>query len=142
MTMQSQPLAPRSRRKQLILGAMAVLLVILVVLRFVGQPFEALRILALSLGAVIAALSAFWIATLDEMERHAHYQAWYWGGSIGVLVAGGMILAVAFGGVAAPTLPLVGADANAGFLSGAILALVMPAVGYTIWWLSYWLRHR
>ena len=101
------------------------------------------------IGAVCAVglvLSFRWFLSLDEVARQAHYVSWFWGGSCGFAVA----VALFVGAVLAPAgwleqvlLPWWGGSpARAGFFTGALVATVLPVLGYVLWWMAFWLRRR
>ena len=115
-----------------------------------GQLDGELQATALGLGGVAAAIALGcaigWIATLDELAQRAHYVAWYWGGSVGLAAAGAILLYAGFSPASVAESWLLDwwgpSSAKAGFLTGALTAMVLPVLGYNIWWLAFWLRRR
>jgi|CXWL01.1.fsa_nt_gi hypothetical protein len=144
---------PNGREKQkaaFVAGTGAGLGVMIAVSLLAGQLDGDLQMIANGVGysaAVIAlACSIGWIATLDEFAQRAHYVAWYWGGSLGLAAMGALLLFVLLSPASAAESLLLdwwgASQAKAGFLTGALAAMLLPALGYTIWWLVFWLRRR
>ncbi|MDZ4778002.1 MAG: hypothetical protein SGJ23_14575 [Alphaproteobacteria bacterium] len=111
-----------------------------------GQPWLWLAFVAAFCTLSFAA-GAIWMRSIDELAQRAHYEAWYWGGSVGL--AAMMFLALAsptlgrfidFEAVLAPVAFLTG-DAT-GFASGVIASILVMSIGYGAWWLAFWLRKR
>jgi len=91
--------------------------------------------------AGVSAASAFgWIASLDEVARQVHFEAWYWGGSAGLCVSAFALLALV---LAAPVgIGVAHLDVDEGIALGFVLGVVPAAIGYAIWWTALWLRRR
>lgn len=93
----------------------------------------------------IASLQASqrWWKQADEAVKEAHKSGWYWGGSSGLAVAGGL-MALLF--IVEPTVSLdrfALFPGDAGLLAtGLLTAIVMAFTGYTIAWAAWWLRNR
>lgn len=87
--------------------------------------------------------STRWWKQADEAVKEAHKSGWYWGGSTGIAIAGGLI------GVMMALEPTTSLRAyalfpgDAGLLAtGMLIPIVMAFVGYTIAWAAWWLRNR
>jgi hypothetical protein len=144
-------LGGRERTKAaFIVGTGACLAIMIVVKLLAGRLDGDLHVAAQGVGYLAAAIalgcSIGWIATLDEFAQRAHYVAWYWGGSLGLMAMATVLLFVLLSPAAATESFLLdwwgSSQAKAGFLTGALMAMVLPALGYTIWWLAFWLRRR
>lgn len=129
--------------------ATAVLLIALIGLTIAGRMLGAP--LHLPLGLVLFGLIvlAIWgVGTLDEMAKQAHYVSWYWGGSVGLLLIGAFFFAsnlslIPSGAVEAVMTQLFGkADAETAFVAGLAACPLVLTIGYGVWWIGYWLRHR
>lgn len=105
----------------------------------------------LAIAAIISigsfAIGTRWMQSIDELAQRAHYEAWYWGGSIALtlmsfFIIGAPALAqiVDIQTVYAPFREVLG-DAT-GFASGVFASMVALGVGYSAWWLVFWLRRR
>jgi hypothetical protein len=88
-----------------------------------------------------------WMQQLDELAQHAHYVAWYWGGSLALAVL--VFLVFAAPGLAqlididALLTPLEAVYGRwAGFMSGIMVSLMALTLGYVAWWGLYWLRKQ
>lgn len=111
-----------------------------------GNPWVVLTVAGV-VAVVSFIFSLRWMQGLDELAQRAHYEAWYWGGSLG-------LMAVVFAIVAAPALeqvvdlermfaPLaIYSGESAGFVSGAMATVIVMGIGYGLWWVFFWLRKR
>lgn len=86
-----------------------------------------------------AALIPLW-RRMDEVARAAHQSAWYWGGSAGSAVAGGLAVYAtretpAHLAALVPTMTVNGAFA-AGVVACLLIQVAVYGVGWTVWWLS------
>ncbi|NBB15735.1 hypothetical protein GVN21_10250 [Caulobacter sp. SLTY] len=139
---------PRQRRNRIMLaialiGAIAGVVVAFISLRIenslLGLPiaFAALGLSLLSLHA-----TRRWWGDVDEAVREAHKTGWYWGGSVGLGVAGG-IAALLF--TLEPTVSLrqfAVFPGDAGLIAtGILLATVLAFIGYGVCWAGWWLKH-
>jgi hypothetical protein len=108
---------------------------------------------ALWIGAVAAAMAAsfalgiVWMRSIDELAQRAHYVAWFWGGSLGLVVLMLVLLAapalervIDFAALTRLFSPVAGEAA--GFTAGIFASLMIMMIGYGGWWLVYWLRKR
>ncbi|MEJ0059568.1 MAG: hypothetical protein WDM79_08365 [Terricaulis sp.] len=89
-----------------------------------------------------------WLVFLDEAAQQAHYIAWYWGGSIGLVISALTFVALTpqlFSptGVEMLRAPF-GAmnDTSFAFTAGFMLAVMPACIGYMVWWAGLWLRRR
>lgn len=147
---ESKPGGRERLKAAFIAGAGACLAVLIAVKLLSGRLDGDLQLAAQGVGYLAAALalgcSIGWIATLDEFAQRAHYVAWYWGGSLGLMAMAAVLLFVLLSPAAAAESLLLDwwgpSQAKSGFLTGALTAMVLPVVGYTIWWSVFWLRRR
>ncbi len=98
--------------------------------------------------AIVVAMTAStfgWGRTLDEAQLKAHYQAWFWGGSVGLMVSSLIFLALL------PTMMSSGSAAlgddiadvaTTSFTAGFVLAILPATLGYLVWWAVLWMRNR
>jgi hypothetical protein len=94
-----------------------------------------------ALGAALLGIvfGCFWVASLDEAAQQAHYIAWFWGGSAGLVLSMLVFVAAAVAPqVFEPVLSVLGAGET--FVAGIVVGIVPPVVGYAIWWAALWLR--
>jgi hypothetical protein len=102
----------------------------------------AVFVLATGAGAIV------WARTLDEAKLNAHYIAWYWGGSAGL-----MLSALIFVALIPTLLTPNGLDdlfpsafapfaTNLSFAAGLMLGMFPAAVGYLVWWGVLWAQRR
>lgn len=81
-----------------------------------------------------------WAIHLDEGALHAHYAAWYWGGSLGLALSALTYLAAAPASLAPGwvektlTATLGVPIPNIGFHVGFLLGCLPAVIGYLIWW--------
>lgn len=96
---------------------------------------------ALLLFALVSSL--FWWRGMDEAQKEAHKWAWYWGGSVGLLVVLFVYVAskIGAGTFVAEYARTVGYEGQL-FELGLMTALAPPVAGYAIAWVVWWLRHR
>jgi hypothetical protein len=89
--------------------------------------------------ASFPAMFKYW-RKLDELAKHAHYAAWFWGGSIAMAV---FMAAVIIAETALPnalaTLP--GSPLNH-IAIGAFGMFLAAAFGYALHWVGFWLTKR
>ncbi len=131
--------SPRMKRKTLYIAATAIciLLYCALMLGAAAQPWLVWPALVIALLSVVFA--CFWVASLDEAARQAHYIAWYWGGSTGLAVS--MLAFVTVMLRPEPFDDLFAAmHAHAVFSAGVMVGLVPAVLGYAIWWVLLWLR--
>lgn len=84
-----------------------------------------------------------WWKEADEAVKEAHKSGWYWGGSMGLAIAGG-IAAVLFSlepDVSLRQFAMFPGDAGL-MATGMVVTIVLAFVGYTIAWAAWWLRNR
>lgn len=92
-------------------------------------------ILVVGLGGWITLL--YW-RRLDEAAREAHKFAWYWGGSLGMLVAFAAALLVIERNAAAFVWPGWDPSPSAYLFTGAMMVLCAQVIGYILVWIGWW----
>lgn len=137
----------RERRKNRFMTLTGVLLALYTVSLFADIVLD-LNLFWLTAFFIIAmTVCAFgWARSLDEAKLNAHYEAWYWGGSLGLLVSGLIFVALVPmlltpGSVEAlfpPTAQSIAA--NMSFIAGLMLGMTPAVIGYLIWWGVLWAR--
>ncbi|HYE44277.1 MAG TPA: hypothetical protein VEA44_00745 [Caulobacter sp.] len=137
---------PRTRRGRILMavavvGSIGGMIVALVSLRMdlglIGLPIAAASV-CLSLVSLHA--SRRWWAEADEAVKEAHKTGWYWGGSTGLAVAGG-IMALMFAiepSVSLRQLALFPGDAGL-VATGLLTAIVLTFAGYVVGWATWWM---
>jgi hypothetical protein len=85
----------------------------------------------------------WWWRLLDEVAREAHKTAWFWGGSLGLMIGMvGFLFAIHID----PGLirrGLWGGTSPEGYVALGILGVTATQlVGYTLYWAAWWLRRR
>ncbi len=131
--------SPRMKRKTLYIAATAICMLAYVglVLASAAQSWLVWPALALALLAIVFA--CFWMASLDEAAQQAHYIAWYWGGSAGLIVSMLAFVTVMLRPAAfAETLAPLGGDET--FAAGIVVGVLPAVIGYAIWWAVLWRR--
>jgi hypothetical protein len=102
----------------------------------------ALFVLATGAGAIV------WARTLDEAKLNAHYIAWYWGGSAGLMLSALTFVALiptlvtpnGLNGLVPPAFAPFAT--NLSFGAGLVLGMFPAMIGYLIWWGVLWARRR
>ncbi|WGM39151.1 hypothetical protein [Caulobacter sp. NIBR1757] len=84
-----------------------------------------------------------WWKEADEAVKEAHKTGWYWGGSGGLAVAGGLLglLFAIEPDFSLRQFALFPGDAGL-MATGLLIPVVLAFVGYTIAWAAWWLRNR
>lgn len=97
--------------------------------------------LVLSVSSMQASLR--WWKEADEAVKEAHKTGWYWGGSGGLAVAGGLLglLFALEPDVSLRQFALFPGDAGL-IATGMLIAGGLAFVGYVIAWAAWWLRNR
>lgn len=98
------------------------------------------------IGGVLAIMfSVNYFRSIDELAQRAHYEAWYWGGTVGVL-------ALPLAALSGPALFGPGwvertvaqfwpaPDVTDGFVAGVFATVIPMLLGYCVWWAVFWLR--
>jgi len=138
---QSSRASIRERRKNLAMAATGVFMLLYAASLTADLMLDAnlfwltaMLILGVGVGA------GLWAQALDEAKLNAHYVAWFWGGSAGLLASSLVFIA---------TLPTLvtpyGLDAfvpagleplavNGAFAAGIALGMFPACIGYVIWW--------
>lgn len=103
-----------------------------------GWIGPALTAVAVSL-AMAAGLwaSLRWWKGLDEAAQEAHKWAWWWGATVGLCVAGVILLTLLYG----PD-DLGQASLEDGMQLGAGIVVGCQVVGYAVAWAVWWLKRR
>lgn len=137
----------RQRRK----GVFTLLTVVFALLYLVAVAADAViavNIFWLSAAfAVAMTVCGFgWARTLDELQIKNHYEAWFWGGSLGLTVSALIFLALMPSVMSFDIATLPAEDAGdvvaMSFVGGFILAMLPATLGYLIWWGVLWMRNR
>ncbi len=84
-----------------------------------------------------------WWRKVDEAVREAHKWAWFWGGSIGIML--GIFLAAAnvfMNGQLVATLLVSSGFGAYPFEAGLIAMTMLVAYGYMAAWALWWWKHR
>lgn len=138
--------AQRSRKQLMLafIGAAAGITVAVISLRMESSPLTlAIAVIGAVLSIVSMQASLRWWKEADEAVKEAHKTGWYWGGSGGLAVAGGLL-----GGLLAmePSTSLrqfALFPGDAGLIAtGLTVAISFAFVGYAIAWAIWWLRNR
>jgi len=141
------PRSSRTRRK----GLYTLLTVVFALLYLVAVAADALiaaNIFWLSAAFALAmTVAGFgWARTLDELQIKNHYEAWFWGGSLGLTVSSLLFLALLPSVMSLNVGPLEAEDAGEiatmAFAGGFVLAILPATIGYLVWWGVLWARNR
>ncbi|WP_133149169.1 hypothetical protein [Caulobacter zeae] len=101
-----------------------------------------IALLVIGVMALVLWLCARWWSAADEAAREAHKWSWYWGGSTGLaLAAVPYILLHAMPGTAEAALP-VGMTTTQAVLFGMALLGGFQLIGYSLFWVGWWLKRR
>ena len=126
-------------------GALGLMLAAVALKPFVGET--AVMALVLLAGALGVAECTAWFLGLDELAQRAHYVAWFWGSSLGIVIAA-LILAVGVMTGAVDNLHGIVRgffghdDVGDGMMAGMLIIVVPMMLGYVGWWTAFWLRRR
>lgn len=101
-------------------------------------PWARVVILLTVMSLAVGATWSWWNA-LDEVAREAHKFAWYWGGSIGMAVAGVVLILVDSQQMAPPHIV---PGEHGDFALGAMTVMLAQIVGYLIAWAGWWWSRR
>jgi hypothetical protein len=101
--------------------------------------------LVLIAGALAIAACTAWFLGLDEMAQRAHYVAWFWGSSFGLVIAAAIMGVGALTGATdnlhAVVRGLFGHDdVGDGMMAGMLIIIAPMMLGYLAWWAVFWLR--
>lgn len=106
-----------------------------------GQPPKLTQVIALTFAAIVVAVWAVWLSilvfrSLDEFQQEAGRFAWYWGGSLGMMVSVIGYVFVTMGGLHWLGAALPGGPQPA-FRDGYFLAIGCQLAGFVavrLWW--------
>ena len=109
------------------------------------QPLSSPVPLSLALSATVAFClggSIIHWRLLDEAQREAHKTAWFWGGSMGMLV--GLLVAIAVMALAPDRIVTLnpGGEPDDYLRLGIMWILLTQAAGYGLAWLFWWWSRR
>jgi hypothetical protein len=126
-------------------GAIGLMLAAMALEPLIGETGA--TVLILLAGALGVAACIAWFIGLDEMAQRAHYVAWFWGSSLGLLaITAAMAIGVLTGAVD-NLHEIVRAmfghdDVGDGMMAGMLIIIVPMTMGYALWWTAFWLRRR
>lgn len=114
-------------------------LLIGILLEEAALPLPVRTLLILALIPILTLACWLYWRRLDEAAREAHKFAWYWGGSIGLGIAGAIMVIVQRSGM-----EFLPTDMAAGELVslGITLCMVVQVLGYGVVWAWWWLARR
>lgn len=140
----------QNKRRALYRNLMFAILGLLTVLALASRMFDVnVHWIASTLLPVALVVAVLQFQSLDEVAKQAQYVAWYWGS---ILVLSAIALAIIVG-IAFPTfssswiaevmLPIWGhSDLSGAFMAGLMTGPALMVIGFTAWWVVYWLRRR
>lgn len=102
---------------------------------WVGGAFVAVTV-ALAMAAALWASIGWWRG-LDEAAQEAHKWAWWWGATVGLCVAGVVLLTLIYGFGDFGLMPL-----KDGIMLGAAIVAGCQVGGYGIAWAVWWSKRR
>ncbi len=133
------PRAGRMKRKTLYIAATCACILVYAVLVSLADTQPWLIWPAIGMMLLSMVFACFWMAALDEVAQQAHYIAWFWGGTAGVMVSMLLFVSVVLRPTAfEPVLAVL--DVPYSFAAGIAAGLLPPSLGYAIWWAILWLR--
>ncbi|ESQ81221.1 hypothetical protein [Asticcacaulis sp. YBE204] len=104
--------------------------------------FSWVPLIACTIGGFIGlGIAVVWWKRSDEAVREAHKWAWYWGGSVGLIVPA-VILGMSMLGIEVLPDAYVASTGLSGPASGILITLLPMFAGYIVAWAVWWLRHR
>ncbi len=134
-----RPAGRRMKRKTLFIIATSVSMLVYLVLLPLSQMQPWLVWPALTAALLGIVFAGFWMSSIDEAAQQAHYIAWFWGGSVGLLVSMLVfVTAVLRPETFAPVLSMLGASRT--FAAGIAVGIIPPVLIYAVWWAVLWLR--
>lgn len=102
-------------------------------------PAELAGLAALVVGALVMLWSRGWWVRVDEAVREAHKTAWYWGGSVGMVIVSGLAAFLLFDRSGASLERFAMATGDGGLiLTGIVVALGLQLIGYGVFWAGWW----
>jgi hypothetical protein len=124
-----------------LIGLAVVAAALVAVKRLTGVDLPPWARFAILLAVFVIAIGSTWRwwSVLDEVAREAHKFAWYWGGSVGMAVAGIVMVLVDGRHIATPDF-LPGQHGD--FTTGALTVMLAQIVGYLVAWAGWWWTRR
>jgi len=122
-------------------------------LALLGVPLAKVNFLTFEAAAVLAAVWGFafsilWWDALDEASQEAHKFAWFWGGSVGLVVAGLVLMAIPAVRPLGDAIQHVSVSlpgwrpGPAGFLVGVLFTVLLLLGSYSVVWVGWWAATR
>ena len=103
-------------------------------------PAEVAGLAAIAAGAATMLWSRGWWARVDEAVREAHKTAWYWGGSVGMVIVLGLAAFLMFDPSGVPLHRFAAVPGDGGLiLTGIAVTLGLQMLGYGLFWAGWWL---
>jgi hypothetical protein len=126
-------------------GALGLMLAAMALEPLIGETGA--TVLILIAGALGVAACTAWFLGLDEMAQRAHYVAWFWGSSLGLVIAAAIMAIGALTGATDNLHEIVRRlfghdDVGDGMMAGMLIIVVPMMLGYALWWAAFWLRRR
>lgn len=139
----------QNKRRALYRNVMFALIGVMAVLALISRmtDIEA-HAAATAVIIVVALVSVLQFGALDEIERQAHFTAWYWGSALALIalcaIGFGLVLdLVPFAWIEAATAGMLNQiDREGLFLMGLLTGPMLMAAGFAVWWAIHWLRMR
>jgi hypothetical protein len=106
------------------------------------EPVGTAVVTAAMLALVLPGTLYYW-RRLDEAAKEAHKFAWYWGGTMGLLVAFVTFAAITASGGELITTGLHGHTTPEAFVALGVIGVLAPQlVGYAVAWAGWWVAKR
>lgn len=103
-------------------------------------PASLAAVAAVAVGTATMLWSRGWWARVDEAVREAHKTAWYWGGSVGMVVVMGLAAFLMFAPSSAPLDRFAAMPGDGGLiLTGIAVTVGFQMLGYGLFWAGWWL---
>lgn len=141
--------ASQNKRRALIRNTMIVLGLVLFALALASRTWGvAVHWPVLAVLTVFCALAVLEFVTFDEVAKHEHITAWYWGSLVGLVTIALIQVAAVFNAEALSFVRetiargLGDATPTSSFLSGMMVAPVLMAGGFFVVRCIDWLRSR
>jgi len=104
--------------------------------------FWATTTLTVVMMVVVLGVAFWWWSRLDEAAREAHKGAWYWGGSLGMLVSIVLMMVLTARAVDIEVPANLGETPIDLFAAGVTLTVGLQLIGYGLAWVWWWLGRR